>query len=548
MKKIFAAIMAASMIVAAASGCAISSETDRNSLVSRSVISEAAENLAAQDVSVSEKHLAMQVGESKTLSATVTPQGAAAAVTWVSADPTVATVSAAGEVKAVGEGSTTVTASIANGERAVCQVKVSRAVNDDGQKMQEDGYLYYEDFTRREEIPSYFAKDVTGLSRAVIEDGALRMTVINGKTSDHAFLTYEFDEPLDSGRYVVEARVRSDSLSFSNFLFFFRETSDFFDTTKINTNVAMEGGWFKNNVGKGWTDAAASYLLEYRTGEWYDVEMAIDIDGGYYNLTVNDLYTLNAPFRKPVTGEDSAIRYLRIGSESAWADISYEFIGVRQGTDEDFIDNTVDYTQEFAGTQQPVDMEMSVSGGGQLDFSTEGQVTLSTQTSGTVSLYKQFDAALSGVVAAEVRFRNECSISNTFANILFLKSSRQSGTSANIVTIAVEGGCLRYHNGSKWTPVQYNGSPIYLIDNAWYTVKAVNDYSTKTTKLYLSGENYKTDANGGEVALGTDIYLGEFGFRNPNIGNPDVFELAIGTGKSLTQYTVDYVKIYTVTE
>ena len=69
-----------------------------------------------------------------------------------------------------------------------------------------------------------------------------------------------------------------------------------------------------------------------------------------------------------------------------------------------------------------------------------------------------------------------------FANILFLKSSRQSGTSANIVTIAVEDGYLRYHNGSKWTPVQYNGSPIYLIDNAWYTVKAVNDYSTKTTK------------------------------------------------------------------
>lgn len=552
MKKVFAVIIGAFMLIVGASGCANAMQAeepvDIRQALTHNISSAVSESVAAQDVSVSEKHIKLQVGESKTLTATVMPQGAEKAVEWVSANTNIATVSAAGEVKAVSEGSTTVTASIANGERAVCQVKVSRAVSDDGLEMQEDGYLYYEDFTRRSQVPSYFDQDVTGVSRAAIEDGALRMTVINGKTSDHAFLTYKFDEPLDSGRYVVEARVCSDSLSFANFLFFFSETSDFSDSSKVMTNIAMEGGWFKNNSGTGWTDSAISYLLEYETGAWYDIKMAMDLDEGYYNLTVGDNYSLFAPFRKAVTDENSAIRYLRIGSESAWADVSYEYIRMREATEEDFVDNTVDYTQDFEGTEQPSDLVSDVSGGGKLDFSTEGQVTLSTQTSGTVSLYKQFDATLSGVVATEVRFRNESSISNTFANILFLKNSRQSGTSANIVTIAVEGGYLRYHNGSKWTSVQYNGNPIYLIDDAWYTVKAINDYSAKTTKLYLSGEYYKTDASGEQIVLGTDIYLGEFGFRNANIGNPDVFELAIGTGKSQTQFTVDYVKIYSVQE
>ena len=548
MKKIFAALLAVSMLAAAAGGCAAAGAADGgNALPAGSALAQEQGAASERDISLSENHLTLKVGSGHALTATITPEGEGVPVMWESADTGVVTVSSSGQVTAVNEGSTTVTASIDNGQRAVCQVKVVRAVSDDGEPMRQDGYIYYEDFTKRENVPAYFEQDVAGLGRAVIEEGALRLTCIGG-SNDRAFVTYEFDEPLDSGRYVLEARVRSDSRAFANLFFFFCDTQDFTATSKVVTNVAMEGNWFKNHAGRGWTDAATSYLLEYETGKWYDVTMALNIDEGYYDLTVNDQASLNAAFRHQVTGEDTAIRFLRCGTDNAYGDVSYEYIRIREGTDDDFADLDVNYSEDFDGTAKPSDLEQSVSGGGSLDFSTEGQVTLATPTSGTVSLYKQFDAALSGVVATEVRFRNDDSTANTFANLLFLKSSKLSGTSANIVTIAVESGALRYHNGSKWTLVEYNGNPIYLIDGAWYTLKAVNDYAAKTTKLYLSGETYKTAADGTAVALGDSVYLGEFGFRNGNIGNPDVFELAIGTGKAHTKFTVDYVKIYTVTE
>lgn len=57
--------------------------------------------------------------------------------------------------------------------------------------------------------------------------------------------------------------------------------------------------------------------------------------------------------------------------------------------------------------------------------------------------------------------------------------------------------------------------------------------------------------NGGksEVApLGERVFLGTYDFRNATAGNPDVFEMAIGSGKAGTSFTVDYIRSYAVKE
>jgi uncharacterized protein YjdB len=64
-------------------------------------------------------------GETHTLTAVVTPANTGLAANWVSADPKVATVSAAGLVTAVGNGTTTVYAEVGGVKSDSCIIRVS---------------------------------------------------------------------------------------------------------------------------------------------------------------------------------------------------------------------------------------------------------------------------------------------------------------------------------------------------------------------------------------------------------------------------------------
>ena len=89
---------------------------------------------------------------------------------------------------------------------------------------------------------------------------------------------------------------------------------------------------------------------------------------------------------------------------------------------------------------------------------------------------------------------------------------------------------------------------VDLLDGEWYTLTVVNDYGAKTSAVYLTGERF---GNGGksEVApLGERVFLGTYDFRNATAGDPDVFEMAIGSGKAGTSFTVDYIRSYAVKE
>lgn len=80
--------------------------------------------VAVTSVTVSFKTLNLEVGQTRTLTATVTPGNATdKTVTWTSSNDKVATV-VDGTVAAVGEGTATITATAANGKKDTCKVTV----------------------------------------------------------------------------------------------------------------------------------------------------------------------------------------------------------------------------------------------------------------------------------------------------------------------------------------------------------------------------------------------------------------------------------------
>ena len=76
-------------------------------------------------VSLSAEELSMNIGETQTLSAVVSPQDAHPTVTFTSSDSDVATVSQTGEVYAVGAGEAVITARAWGGASASCTVRVA---------------------------------------------------------------------------------------------------------------------------------------------------------------------------------------------------------------------------------------------------------------------------------------------------------------------------------------------------------------------------------------------------------------------------------------
>lgn len=82
--------------------------------------------IPATGITLNPTELSMTVGDTKPLTATVTPADATDTVVWSTNDDTVATVDASGSVTAVGAGETTITAT-AGSVYATCTVKVAAA-------------------------------------------------------------------------------------------------------------------------------------------------------------------------------------------------------------------------------------------------------------------------------------------------------------------------------------------------------------------------------------------------------------------------------------
>lgn len=106
-----------------------SEDVEIDNTVSPAVVTVEAKTVAVTSVAVSSKTLNLEVGQTRTLTATVTPDNATdKTVTWTSSDKNVATVDKDnGTVTAVGEGIATITATAANGKKDTCKVTVTPA-------------------------------------------------------------------------------------------------------------------------------------------------------------------------------------------------------------------------------------------------------------------------------------------------------------------------------------------------------------------------------------------------------------------------------------
>lgn len=93
---------------------------------------EEGEVISPTDISVSPSSLTMTVGESHSLSASVTPSNATYSLTWSSGDNNIASVSSSGEVTAKHAGSTIITVKTNNGKSASCAVTVNDINYSDG--------------------------------------------------------------------------------------------------------------------------------------------------------------------------------------------------------------------------------------------------------------------------------------------------------------------------------------------------------------------------------------------------------------------------------
>ena len=121
-KKSVVAVSADGLVTARRKGTATVTVTTHNG---RQASVEVMVKAAPRKVTLSADRLELKPGASKTLAAALPASAASWAMTWSSSDEAVATVSAKGRVKAVAEGTATITATAFNGVSASCEVEVA---------------------------------------------------------------------------------------------------------------------------------------------------------------------------------------------------------------------------------------------------------------------------------------------------------------------------------------------------------------------------------------------------------------------------------------
>ena len=120
----------------------------------------------------------LEIGKTLQLSATVTPTGATNKdITWSSSNPSVASISAAGLVTALSEGTTTITAA-ADGKKGECNVSVVKAA-----------IAVTEVKLDKTELTLYEGEEET-LTTTVLPDDATDKTIV-WTSSDNSIATVE---------------------------------------------------------------------------------------------------------------------------------------------------------------------------------------------------------------------------------------------------------------------------------------------------------------------------------------------------------------------
>lgn len=271
------------------------------------------DKVAVESVTLSQTTAEITVGETLTLTATVLPANATnKTVTWKSDNGAVASV-ALGVVRARATGKATITAT-ADGKTATCVVTVVAPPSDE-EKV--PGYIYYEDFDDRDEMPNYLAVRTSGSGNVALTDNG-EMNISSGTSNAEAFVRYDFTEALPE-TYAFEARVMvtNDAGAFHNVLFLYNSAG-----TGVVT-LAMEGGTFRNHSGGTWNNLN----VPYEANVWYTIRIVLDCAENTYTLVIDDEVVMtDIPFRTA----DTDAAYFEIGGNKQNLGILYDHIAVRE--------------------------------------------------------------------------------------------------------------------------------------------------------------------------------------------------------------------------
>lgn len=184
----------------------------------------------------------------------------------------------------------------------------------------------------------------------------------------------------------------------------------------------------------------------------------------------------------------------------------------------------------------------------------EGKMHITTNGSNNANYLFDlpFGKTLNGVNSVEMDFSLNSDNIN-FTNIMFFQPENSADNTTATACFAIEGNKLKTHSGkndghnNNWYDVTYAGYSVGLQKNVVYTLRAVLDITNNTTHLYLRGSAINLVQSNEVVAaqtLGGEVYIGAFSFRVHNAG---VAILRTGTNRASVEYTIDNVKVYSLT-
>ena len=205
----------------------------------RQSITLIAPEIAATAVTLSERSLELDAGESVTLTAAVTPANASdKTVTWSSSNESVAAVAEDGTVTAGAGGTATITATAASGVSASCTVTVTSTVNEDGWNLRQsdnrDPDAVYPDYP---DVPDFGA--IYGLQRGDM------------LASEDTY-TYEF--------YIGPGGFTESEITQLRNQYLRKLTSEGFSATQ-DTSILDSGGAYDNFVKQTGSDRAMVSVL-----------------------------------------------------------------------------------------------------------------------------------------------------------------------------------------------------------------------------------------------------------------------------------------------
>ena len=226
-------------------------------------------DVAVESITLDKSALEIGVGDTATLTATVTPANATdKTVTWTSNDDTVATVDANGVVTGVKAGTATITATTSNSKTAECTVEVYTRIltdafegttatgwNTGGATISTDGWLQLSSLKEGQNI---------WVNRA--------FDPCTGKVHVEFDYKIEYGQSTNANHNIIIVKGGEGN-----------STSLVYVKLNYNTTAGKEGWYF------GVQDAARySYIKPCEAGKKYHLELIVDRENSMYNLYVYD--------------------------------------------------------------------------------------------------------------------------------------------------------------------------------------------------------------------------------------------------------------------